>query len=735
MKNTRYHRFVAAIVVALAALVFSLEVTPAVAQRAGTTGQHIPQLTEIWAVELTPGTDADALAAALSAENLGAIQALPDHYVFRFAGSLRDADRTASELASNTAVEWFQQQVALERDLRVPTDPYYGDQWHLDNTGQSGGTAGEDVNIVPAWNAGYTGTGVTVGVVEGGVESTHPDLAANHNPAGDLDLGFGLASHGTSVAGIIAANDDSKCGVGAAYDASYSSIDLGSSDAEEALALGHEGQINDIYNNSWGPFDDGARLEGPGPLTFDAIENNILNGRAGLGSIYVWAAGNGRGSNDDVNRDGYASSRYTIAVAATDHDGVISSYSEQGAATLVNAGSSSDGVGTTTTDRTGGAGYGGLPDADCTNGFGGTSSASPLAAGIIALMLEANPNLTWRDVQHILVETAERNHPTSPEWHQNGAGYWVHHDYGYGRIDAAAAVTAAANWTNVDQGVTYASPVQNVGQPIPDDGPNPGVPGTPVTDTFNVSGQGLTLEHVEVVLNATHSYRGDVRVELTSPSGTTSVMLFGYTNDSNSNIIDWRMMSTHFWGEQSDGTWTISVSDMYGGLDTGTFDDWQLILHGTESDALVLSNASFESPLGAEWSIVGDDDRFNTGMAQDGSYVMLFDADGITERISQTVSFSGSAGDAFAFSFYAGGQNLNSGGAVGARLELRSGSSTVDTVNCIVPNRGTFNWQLITCPTITATGSFDAIRISMGLRNINGGLLGFDNLSLTQVAP
>ncbi|MFM9159887.1 MAG: S8 family serine peptidase, partial [Dolichospermum sp.] len=130
------------------------------------------------------------------------------------------------------------------------------------------------------------------------------------------------------------------------------------------------------------------------------------------------AGGNGRGSLDNSNYDGYANSRYVIAVAAhrNNSNGVFSGYSEPGANLLVTAPSNGGTLGVVTTDLMGADGYNGLTDQNYTNAFGGTSSATPLVSGVIALMLQANPNLTWRDVQHILVRSAEKNDPTNTDW-------------------------------------------------------------------------------------------------------------------------------------------------------------------------------------------------------------------------------------------------------------------------------------------------------------------------------
>jgi subtilisin-like proprotein convertase family protein len=304
-------------------------------------------------------------------------------------------------------------------------------------------------------------------------------------------------------------------------------------------------------------------------LAAAALLDSVNNGRNGLGTLHMWAAGNGLQNLDNVNYDAYANSPYTIAVGAVGHNGNQAFYSEPGAAMLITAPSNGGGAGITTTDLLGSAGY----DAgDCTNGFGGTSSSTPLAAGVVALMLQANPNLTWRDVQHILVETAVRNDPTDGDWSTNGANRLINHKYGFGRIDAQAAVGTARTWNNVAAASRFSTPVDSVNQAIPDNNP------TGVSASLVVNNN-LILEHVEIVFNATHPFRGDLVVTLTSPAGTESV-LAERRNDNGDNYNDWRFMTVRNWGETANGTWTLQVSDA-GAQDTGSFNSWQLILHGT----------------------------------------------------------------------------------------------------------------------------------------------------------
>jgi len=552
-------------------------------------GADIGVATDQWAVRLAPGADPAAMAASMGATHYSQVGQLKDTYVFEIPNSRLEVKGGATflRLRGDPRVNWVEQQFARQQQKRVPADPLYLSQWHLNNTGQSGGTPGQDANVVAAWNQGYTGTGVVIGVVDDGLQYTHPDLAPNYLASASWDFNYNDADpspdvtqdfHGTSVAGVAAGRDDgATCGVGVAYRAQLSGlrlISLATTDAQEASALSYWGNTISVYSNSWGPADDGTNLAGPGTLTQAAMADAVISGRGGLGSIYVWAGGNGLRHYDNTNYDGYANSRYVIAVGASDHNGVQSYYSEPGAPLLVNAPSSGETVGITTADLLGANGYNATasPGGDCTNMFGGTSSAAPLVSGVVALMLQANPNLGWRDVRHILLGTAEKNDASNLDWVNNGAGRHVNHAYGYGRVDAGAAVTGARQRIhNLLPETTTSSGTITVNAAILDNDV------TGVTSSFAVS-QNFIVESVEVVFSATHTYRGDLRVALTAPSGTQSILAEDHWN-ANPDYSGWKFSSSRHWGELSSGTWQLNVSDRATG-DTGTFDNWQLILHG-----------------------------------------------------------------------------------------------------------------------------------------------------------
>jgi kexin len=389
--------------------------------------------------------------------------------------------------------------------------------------------------------------------------------------------------HGTAVAGLVLARDGNATGgAGVAPRASLVAFDALASgtDVDVADALGRDAGLNAIYQNSWGSPDDGALH--PAEPTFErAIERGIDEGRDRRGSVFVFAGGNGGcygrsgpGAclSDDSNYDGYVNHRGVIAVCAVDDRGRRPVYGEPGANLTVCAPSSGSGSAVTTT-RPGG-GY--------RSDFTGTSASTPMVSGVVALMLAANPELTWRDVRLILATTARRNDPNDADWIAAPGLRPFNHKYGFGVADAAAAVAAARTWDSVGGSgslIRCAPPAATPNAPLPD---RAGTVATPVSSTIGVAGCGITrIEHVEVRLTAPHAYAGDLRVRLTSPSGTTSRLADARACAAGGcgRYADWRFGSMRHLDEPANGTWTLQVADD-AALDTGTFQSWSLVIHG-----------------------------------------------------------------------------------------------------------------------------------------------------------
>jgi hypothetical protein len=539
----------------------------------------------MWAIKLpAPSGDSsyeaqEELASRIAAEHgcrvLGRVANLKDYFLIEHDPNhsrKRSVPDVEGSLQDHPDVEWagFQHPRFQEKRLPPITDPLYPGQWHIHNS------AGVDLNVIPAWEAGYSGRGIGITIVDDGLEWRHKDLGesrymreASHDWNGkdnDPSPGSYDDTHGTSCGGLaFAGMNDDTCGVGIAYNANLGAQRLISgptNDVLEASALSYHTEQNFIYSASWGPTDDGTRKEGPGPVLLAAMQEAITNGRNGKGTIYVWAGGNG-GSRDNVNYDGYANSIYTITIASVDSNGRHASYSEEGACIIASSTSSPPGVSTTAVHG------------QCSTRFGGTSAAAPMISGVVALMLEANPNLGWRDVQDILIRTARKNDATDSDWVENGAKLHVNHKYGFGLVNTGAAVVMAANPSrkllpaNVEPYVTVNEALPAID--IPDNDKHG------ITVTFNVN-RTFSVEHVELNLRAAHTRRGDIRVVLVSPTGTKSVLAVQH-GDRHAHYTGWTFTSVRHWGENPKGSWKLILSDEAAG-NVGQFNRAILTVRG-----------------------------------------------------------------------------------------------------------------------------------------------------------
>lgn len=507
-------------------------------------------------------------------------------------------------------------------------DPLYIHQWHLKNTSQLGGTINEDMNVEPVWLATVPikGEGVRIAVVDDGLEIGHEDLASNmasnelsynyvtgsNDPTNDAtDLSSG---HGTAVAGIIAARDLNNIGVrGVAPRAKLVGYNFlqNSTSLNEVDAMTRNAADVSISSNSWGATDGTGELEASSSLWRTAINTGLVTGRGGKGTIYTWAAGNGRngsaacpGCSDYSNYDGRANNRGVIAVAAVNDQGLQSYYSESGANLWVSApgGEYCDTHTITTTDRTGTAGintsitagasdYSSQNYTQCMNG---TSSATPGVAGVVALMLAANPTLGWRDVRIILAQTARMNNPTDSGWiltlGTQTPKYWFSHKYGFGVVDAAEAVIMAKTWPLITGAeLEHDSAVVTPNVVIPDATSVGGVitSGASKSSLINVTSSNInSIEFVEITFTATNTpYSGDLGVTLESPNGTVSELAVphlcgGVSGACTSTYSGWVFGSARHLGEAANGDWILTVKDGIPGGTEGTFLSWKLKFYG-----------------------------------------------------------------------------------------------------------------------------------------------------------
>lgn len=485
-------------------------------------------------------------------------------------------------------------------------DPLWKAEWYIKNTGQDDGTPGLDLNVTHVWARGLTGKGITIAILDDGVDYLHPDLAPNYSPEDSWDFSgndpypyprwtaSGFNSHGTRCAGEIAAvADNGICGVGIAFNSKIAAVRMLDqpymTDAIEASSMGFRPQNIDIYSASWGPTDDGKTVDGPRELTLQAMRDGVNKGRAGKGSIYVWASGDG-GPFDDCNLDGYASSMWTISINSAVNDGEMAVYDESCSSIVASTFSSGrvgarTSAGVATTDL-----YG-----NCTMKHSGTSAAAPEAAGVIALGLEANPSLTWRDVQHLLIFTSKKRNLQDRRypWHINGAGFLFNHLFGYGVLDAGSLVDAALTWTNVPERKSCI-----VGELVDEWNTETGEDAIELTmDTDVCKGTDNEvnyIEHVQAFISVQSTRRGDLTMNMTSPMNTNSLLLQRRPRDDDSSVglNEWPFVSVQYWGERPAGKWTIRIQLKGLKQEMAQVTKWKLAIHGTTDAWKYLPGAS-----------------------------------------------------------------------------------------------------------------------------------------------
>ncbi|WP_392531590.1 S8 family serine peptidase [Nostoc sp. C117] len=469
----------------------------------------------------------------------------------------------------------------LVRELRKRQ--VFPQQWHLKQTTINGKVINAHANVEAAWKLS-NGTGATIAIIDDGVDLDHEEFRSSGKIVAPRDVtrqtndpspGNG-DDHGTGCAGVACANGNfgaSGVAPGAKLMPIRLSSALGSQNEADAFVWAAQNGA-DVISCSWGPAD-GLWYDPKDPLhnqkvplpdsTRLAIEYAINKGRNGKGCVIFFAAGNG---NESVDNDGYASYQNVIAVAACNDFGTRSAYSDFGKAVWCafpsNNGDSSQTPGIWTTDRSGVLGYNsgnvnlGDTAGHYTNEFGGTSSASPGAAGVGALIIASNPNLRWDEVRDIIKRSCDRIDPSGGKYDANGRSPF----YGYGRINALKAVELAK--PNQPSPIGVFKAVQDV--PIND----------LQTSKLSLAIANTNLvKSIKVTVDIEHTYIADLVVTL-NPPATTGVLpiilhdrLGGSSDDIKKTYDEVNSPKlAAFKGKSPQGNWTLEVADK-SNLDTG----------------------------------------------------------------------------------------------------------------------------------------------------------------------
>jgi len=492
----------------------------------------------------------------------------------------------AQELIQRDDVEYCHPELIRPRQSKN----IFTQQWHLKRTNIGGVSVDAHANVEAAHQV-TRGEGVTIAIIDNGVDIDHPEFTSTGKVVAPRDATLqidnprpkdvfgtgpdGGENHGTACAGVATGNGTlGASGVAPAAKLMPIRLASGLGSQREADAFAWAADHGaDVISCSWGP-EDGRWWDANDPLhqrtvplpasTRLALDHVTANGRGGKGCVVLFAAGNG---NESVDNDGYASSPKVIAVAACNDTGKRSVYSDFGNAVWCAFPSSDFGhapfshpapltTGIWTVDRSGTAGYntGSNGDGDATgmftNSFGGTSSACPGAAGVVALVLSVNPDLQWSEVKDLLKHSCDRVDPQGGQYDATGHSA----NYGYGRLNARTAVDLAKpqprNEITVNRRFDSAIPdLQTVTFQLE------------VTDTAPV-------EALSVGVNLKHTYIGDLVITVEPPpaTGAAPIMLHdraGGANHDITKIYDKTSVPAlaAYAGQACNGTWTLRIRD------------------------------------------------------------------------------------------------------------------------------------------------------------------------------
>lgn len=584
------------------------------------------QLTVQFAPQV-PEATVDSIAAEVGIERIRPVTGIPNTFIFCMTDrATENPIKIANWLMMRSEVLMAEPNVVVKaQPLYKPRDPLYPKQWHLHHNGGADLTSGSHVFAEQAWDITRGSRSIVVAVMDDAIDINHPDFQGKGKIVAPRDfkdqdflpvpVEFG-EDHGTACAGVAVAEENGVGVVGVAPGCALMPLRTTGyldDDAIEELFDWAAKKGASVISCSWGP----SAIYFPLSLRQRAaLTRAATEGRNGKGCVIVFASGNSnRPTNGTVNEQGWQGNALNgptrwlggfavhpdvIAVSASTSFNKKSAYSNWGTEISVCAPSNNAppgawleqtgfiptgpeittplaGLGIFTVDRLGNAGYNQSNFAD---DFGGTSSACPLVAGVAALVLSANPDLTAQEVKRILQETADKIVDPDPDpqlkqrkgsYETNGHSLW----FGYGKVNAFKAVQAALrHQVGLAAATRQISLPNNTSQPIPDAEPNGLVSAVQANDANPV-------RNIQVTVNIAHSFLGDLEVSLIAPNGRT-VLLQSRNLGRKTTLQTTYTLQTSphlrtLLNQPAKGRWQLKVAD-FAQSDTGTLNSWQLTL-------------------------------------------------------------------------------------------------------------------------------------------------------------
>ncbi|HAX90478.1 MAG TPA: peptidase S8 [Cyanobacteria bacterium UBA11370] len=581
-------------------------------------------------IQFSPDVSEDEIEAMATEFGLQSVQAvigIPNTFVFQVTRNAQENPiKIANRLMGRNEVLIAEPEIAIPRHPSYrPRDTLYSQQWYLNNSGGSMLAAGSHIDAEKAWDITKGNRSVVVAIADDAIDLNHPDFQGTGKIVAPRDFkdkdflplpGSSDESHGTACAGVAVAEETGKGIVGVAPGCALMPIRtsgfLDDSSIEEIFDWAIQNNAS-VISCSWGA----AAVYFPLSLRQRAVLTRAATeGRRGKGCVIVFAAGNAnrpisgtvfernwannllRGPTNwlsgftihpDVitvsactslsKKSVYSNWGINVSVCAPSNNAPPGMWFEQSGyiSTAPEVNVATEGLGIFTADLLGAAGY---ETGDFTSGFGGTSSACPVVAGVAALILSANPDLTAQEVKRILQDTADKivDRDADPQlgmrlgtYDTNGHSQW----FGYGKVNAFKAVKAAQQQRVQAAQVSQVLKKRNdMSLAIPDDNPNG------ITSVIRIA-ESASVQDIQVVVTIEHEFLGDIEVSLKSPNGQT-VLLQNRTLGVKTQLQQTYSVETtpalkQLLNQSATGVWQLSVVD-YAPQDIGTLKSWELIV-------------------------------------------------------------------------------------------------------------------------------------------------------------